>query len=113
MIGSIEKKILIDLYKSSKGLQDKTLANRFALSVTYLLDFIDKFVALEFISYDNLVIRIEEKGVVYLLTNNLVSINEDKFSNIPSWIIGEYISINKPYIPKEIILDLNDIREKG
>jgi hypothetical protein len=113
MIGSLEKRILIDLYKSSKGLQDKTVANRFALSVSYLLDFIDKFTSLGYISYDDLTIKIQDKGVKYLLSKKLVSLNEDIYSNIPDWMIGEILPINKPYIPREKKVNLDDIRIKG
>lgn len=95
-----ERKILLDLFKSSNGLFAYTFFERYKVGPDEIASFIEDYESKGLIEFNENRLFITEKGKEELKkVKSKVITKERKRFDIPQEFIGEYIEINKPYIP--------------
>lgn len=97
-----EKRILIDLFKSTESLFMFTLHKRLQLSPKELFEAIEKLKSSELITVSDNRLSITKEGVKFLVTSDLKQ-NNSTVNNkiILEDFLGPKIDINSFYIPKD------------
>lgn len=100
-LSKLEKKLLIDLFKSSEGLFIFTLYQRYNLSPKELFLAVNGLIEHGLINSDGERIIISKDGISYAINSKMkTSEKRNKHDKIPENFLGQKIEINQFYIPK-------------
>ena len=102
----IEKKILIDLFKSTDGLQCYTLYSSYNISPLDLVNFIDKYEGSELITNNDFKLKLTLKGKSFMenMFPKSLSTTRGLFNSIPEECKGTKISLDEFYIPNMLLM---------
>lgn len=105
-----ERKILLDLFKSSNGLFAYTFFERYKVGPDEIASFIEKYESIKIVKFIDNRLFLTEKGREELKINKPKEYTKEKGFNIPEEFKVNRIEINEPYLPdvtklsKEILI---------
>lgn len=94
-----QKKILVDLFESTNGLQPFTFYSRYKLTPEKMIEKIDFLLKKELVSIQENTLHITEKGRRIIVTKKIKKPSNAKYANIPLHFIDDKIELNSYYIP--------------
>lgn len=106
-LSDLERKIIIELYRSSDGLFIYSIFKRQIFSPGVLYRCIDKLVDQDYIIKNGDRLTLTEKAKKHLLSQHYIISNNgnNKYANIPAKFIAKKLEVNGFYLPNKNHLD--------